>query len=136
MARGSHRTTASVPPTAALPTCVLPPLPAPGDEAGGHRNSPQAVPCGRSAPRHTQEPQLDQAIEILYLFGELRWDRYAWWVDGTPVASAYHSQWLGTHFTECLPPARAPLTAPSAFRPFSRGATACFSSVLEVLCPR
>ena len=26
-----------------------------------------------------------------YLFGELRWDRYAWWVDGTPVASAYHS---------------------------------------------
>ena len=34
-----------------------------------------------------------------YLFGELRWDRYAWWVDGTPVASAYHSQWLGTHFT-------------------------------------
>ena len=25
-----------------------------------------------------------------YLFGELRWDRYVWRIDGTPTASVYH----------------------------------------------
>ena len=25
-----------------------------------------------------------------YLFGEQRWDRYFWWVDGTPAASVHH----------------------------------------------
>ncbi len=72
------------------------------------RSIPSAVPnsvivTGRRHGRHGLADRLRHALGALsedlrgdrvdrrYLFGELRWDRYAWWVDGTPVASAYHS---------------------------------------------
>ncbi len=61
-------------------------------EAGARHRRPR--PAGiRARPHGAGTGQLSRTLFHLppYLFGELRWDRYAWWVDGTLVASAYHS---------------------------------------------
>ncbi len=63
---------------------------------GGAARMVAAPPRGRVGggakwPRLRRRWSRRDARRYPYLFGELRWDRYAGWVDGTPVASAYHS---------------------------------------------